>query len=155
MEDIIFLSDDEKVQKLVADVKHKFSIFSISNTLFPKNEISDSELKSFFEKISDRTTKILNAPNGTISKIVNNQVLQSTYSYSVSTSQSSTLDDLAKSVIGYLKDTEVIGFYDLTYDPNSKRYNIRLYKFEDDLRLKAIKREKKIDDLLDNNIVFF
>ena len=153
MEDITFLSDDEKVQKLVADVKHKFSIFSISNTLFPKNEISDSELKSFFENISDRTTKILNAPNGTISKIVNNQVLQSTYS--VVTSQNSTLDDLAQSVIGYLKDTEVIGFYDLTYDPNSDRYNIRLYKFEDDLRLKAIKREKKIDDLLDNNIGFF
>ena len=154
MEDITFLSDDEKVQKLVADVKHKFSIFSISNTLFPKNEISDSELKSFFEKISDRTTKILNAPNGTLSKIVGSQVLQNTYS--VSTSQSSTLDDLAQSVIGYLKDAEVIGFYDLTYDPNTSRYNIRLYKFEDDLRLKSIKREEKIDDILkDNNIGFF
>lgn len=153
MEDITFLSDDEKVQKLVADVKHKFSIFSISNTLFPKNEISDSELKSFFEKISDRTTKILNAPNGTLSKILGSQVLQNTYS--VSTSQSSTLDDLAQSVIGYLKDAEVIGFYDLTYDPNTSRYNIRLYKFEDELRLKSIKREKKIDDLLDNNIGFF
>jgi len=154
MEDITFLSDDEKVQKLVADVKHKFSIFSISNTLFPKNEISDSELKSFFEKISDRTTKILNAPNGTLSKIVGSQVLQNTYS--VSTSQSSTLDDLAQSVIGYLKDVEVIGFYDLTYDPNTSRYNIRLYKFEDDLRLKSIKREEKIDDILkDNNIGFF
>ena len=153
MEDITFLSDDEKVQKLVADVKHKFSIFSISNTLFPKNEISDSELKSFFENISDRTTKILNAPNGTLSKILGSQVLQNTYS--VSTSQSSTLDDLAQNVIGYLKDTEVIGFYDLTYDPNTSRYNIRLYKFEDELRLKSIKREKKIDDLLDNNIGFF
>ena len=153
MEDITFLSDDEKVQKLVDDVKHKFNVFSVSNTLFPKNEISDSELKSFFEKISDRTTKILNAPNGTLSKILGSQVLQNTYS--VSTSQSSTLDDLAQSVIGYLKDAEVIGFYDLTYDPNSDRYNIRLYKFEDDLRLKAIKREKKIDDLLDNNIGFF
>lgn len=151
MEDITFLSDDERVQKLVADVKHKFSIFSISNTLFPKNEIDDSELKSFFEKISDRTTKILNAPNG-ISKIVGSQVL---HTYSVVTSQNSTLDELAQSVIGYLKDVEVIGFYDLTYDPNSDRYNIRLYKFEDDLRLKAIKREKKIDDLLDNNIGFF
>ena len=154
MEDITFLSDDEKVQKLVADVKHKFSIFSISNTLFPKNEISDSELKSFFEKISDRTTKILNAPNGTLSKIVGSQVLQNTYS--VSTSQSSTLDDLAQSVIGYLKDAEVIGFYDLTYDPNTSRYNIRLYKFEDELRLKSIKREEKIDDILkDDNIGFF
>ena len=153
MEDITFLSDDEKVQKLVDDVKHKFNVFSVSNTLFPKNEISDSELKSFFEKISDRTTKILNAPNGTLSKILGSQVLQNTYS--VSTSQSSTLDDLAQNVIGYLKDTEVIGFYDLTYDPNTSRYNIRLYKFEDELRLKSIKREKKIDDLLDNNIGFF
>ena len=153
MEDITFLSDDEKVQKLVDDVKHKFNVFSVSNTLFPKNEISDSELKSFFEKISDRTTKILNAPNGTLSKILGSQVLQNTYS--VSTSQSSTLDDLAQSVIGYLKDAEVIGFYDLTYDPNTSRYNIRLYKFEDELRLKSIKREKKIDDLLDNNIGFF
>ena len=153
MEDITFLSDDEKVQKLVDDVKHKFNVFSVSNTLFPKNEISDSELKSFFEKISDRTTKILNAPNGTLSKILGSQVLQNTYS--VSTSQSSTLDDLAQNVIGYLKDAEVIGFYDLTYDPNTSRYNIRLYKFEDELRLKSIKREKKIDDLLDNNIGFF
>ena len=154
MEDITFLSDDEKVQKLVADVKHKFNIFSVSNTLFPKNEISDSELKSFFEKISDRTTKILNAPSGTISKIVGSQVLQNTYS--VTTSQSSTLDDLAQSVIGYLKDAEVIGFYDLTYDPNTSRYNIRLYKYEDELRLKAIKRENKIDDILkDNNIGYF
>ena len=153
MEDITFLSDDEKVQKLVDDVKHKFTVFSVSNTLFPKNEISDSDLRNFFEKIADRTTKILNAPNGTLSKIVGSQVLQNTYS--VSTSQSSTLDDLAQSVIGYLKDVEVIGFYDLNYDPNTSRYNIRLYKFEDDLRLKAIKREKKIDDLLDNNIGFF
>jgi hypothetical protein len=56
----------------------------------------------------------------------------------------------------YLKDVEVIGFYDLTYDPNSSRYNIRLYKFEDELRLKAITRENKIDDILkDNNIGFF
>jgi hypothetical protein len=150
MEDITFLSDDEKVQKLVADVKHKFSVFSVSNTLFPKNEISDTDLKIFFEKIIDRTTKILNAPSGTITKLVNNQIEQTTYT--VSTSQSSTLDDLAKIVIGYLKDAEVFGFYDLTYDPNSSRYNIRLYKFEDDLRLKAIKREKKIDDLLDKPI---
>jgi hypothetical protein len=147
MEDITFLSDDEKVQKLVADVKHKFNLFSVSNTLFPKNEISDSDLRNFFEKIVDRTTKILNAPTGTFNKIVNNQ--SESFTYMVSTSQSSTLDDLSKIVIGYLKDSEVIGFYDLTYDPNSSRYNIRLYKYEDDLRLKAIKREKKIDDLLD------
>ena len=147
MEDITFLSDDEKVQKLVADVKHKFNLFSVSNTLFPKNEISDSDLISFFEKIADRTTKILNAPTGTFNKIVNNQ--SESFTYMVSTSQSSTLDDLAKIVIGYLKDSEVIVFYDLTYDPNSSRYNIRLYKYEDDLRLKAIKRENKIDDLLD------
>jgi hypothetical protein len=152
MEDITFLSDDEKVQKLVADVKHKFSVFSVSNTLFPKNEISDSELKSFFEKIADRTTKILNAPTGTFNKIVNNQF--ESFTYMVSTSQSSTLDDLAKIVIGYLKDVEVIGFYDLTYDPNTSRYNIRLYKYEDDLRLKAIKREKKIDDLLNDKPIF-
>lgn len=152
MEDITFLSDDEKVQKLIADVKHKFNTFSVSNTLFPKNEISDSDLKIFFEKIVDRTTKILNAPNGTLSKIVGSQVLQNTYS--VSTSQSSKLDDLAQIVIGYLKDAEVFGFYNLTYDPNTNRYNIRLYKYEDDLRLKAIKREKKIDDLLNDKPIF-
>jgi hypothetical protein len=57
MEDITFLSDDEKVQKLVADVKHKFSVFSVSNTLFPKNEISDTDLKIFFEKILNIETK--------------------------------------------------------------------------------------------------
>jgi hypothetical protein len=61
---------------------------------------------------------------------------------------------LAKIVISYLKDIEVIGFYNLTYDPNTNRYNIRLYKYEDDLRLKAIKREKKIDDLLNDKPVF-
>lgn len=152
MEDITFLSDDEKVQKLVADVKHKFNLFSVSNTLFPKNEISDSDLRNFFEKIVDRTTMILNAPSGTFNKNVNNQLELLTYN--VSTSQSSTLDDLVKIVIGYLKDVEVIGFYDLTYDPNTNRYNIRLYKYEDDLRLKAIKREKKIDDLLNDKPVF-
>jgi hypothetical protein len=153
MEDITFLSDDEKVQKLVTDVKHKFNLFSVSNTLFPKNEISDSDLRKFFEKIADRTTKILNAPTGTFNIIVNNQ--SESFTYMVSTLQSSTLDDLAQIVIGYLKDAEVFGFWDLTYDPNSSRYNIRLFRFEDDLRLKAIKREKKIDDLLDNNIGFF
>jgi hypothetical protein len=146
MEDITFLSDDEKVQKLVADVKHKFSLFSVSNTLFPKNEISDSDLKSFFEKISDRTTKILNAPTGTFNKIINNQL--KSFTYMVSTSHSYTLDDLAKIVIGYLKDIEVFGIYDLTYDPNIFRYNIRLYRFEDELRLKSIKREEKINVLL-------
>jgi hypothetical protein len=152
MEDITFLSDDEKVQKLVVDVKHKFNLFSVSNTLFPKNEISDSDLINFFEKIVDKTTMILNAPTGTFNKNINNQLELLTYN--VSTSQSSTLDDLAQIVIGYLKDSEVIGFYNLTYDPNSFRYNIRLYKYEDDLRLKAIKREKKIDDLLNDKPVF-
>jgi hypothetical protein len=152
MEDITFLSDDEKVQKLVADVKHKFGLFSVSNTLFPKNEISDSDLISFFEKIVDRTTKILNAPTGTFNKIINNQL--ESFTYNVSTSQSSTLDDLTQIVIDYLKDSEVIGFYNLTYDPNTNRYNIRLYKYEDDLRLKAIKREKKIDDLLNDKPIF-
>jgi hypothetical protein len=34
------------------------------------------------------------------------------------------------------------------------RYNIRLNKFEDELRLKSIKREKKIDDLLNDKPVF-
>jgi hypothetical protein len=154
MEDITFLSDEEKIQKLVADVKHKFSVFSVSNTLFPKNEISDSDLRNFFEKIADRTTKILNAPTGTFNKIVNGQF--ESFTYMVSTLQSSTLDDLAKIIMGYLKDIEVFAFYDLTYDPNSSRYNIRLYRFEDDLRLKAIKRENKIDDILkDNNIGYF
>ena len=152
MEDITFLSNDEKVQKLVADVKHKFHTFSVSNTLFPKNEISYSELKSFFEKISDRTTKILNAPTGTFNKNVDGQL--ESFTYMVSTSQSSTLDDLANIIIGYLQETEVIGFYDLTYDPNMNRYSIRLYKYEDDLRLKAIKREKKIDDLLNDKPIF-
>jgi hypothetical protein len=152
MEDITYLSDDEKVQKLVSDVKHKFGIFSVSNTLFPKNEISDSELKSFFEKISDRTTKILNAPSGTFNKIVNGQL--ESFTYTVSTLQSSTLDDLVKIVIDYLKDIEVFGIYDLTYDPNSSRYNIRLYSFEDELRLKSITREKKIDDLLNDKPIF-
>jgi antitoxin component of RelBE/YafQ-DinJ toxin-antitoxin module len=150
MEDITFLSDDEKVQKLVADVKHKFNLFSVSNTLFPKNEISDSELKSFFEKISDRTTKILNAPTGTITKLVNNQLEQTTYT--VMSNMNITLDGLVNDVIKYLQESEVIAFYNLTYDPNTNRYSIRLYKFEDDLRLKAIKREKKIDDLLDKPI---
>jgi hypothetical protein len=32
------------------------------------------------------------------------------------------------------------------------RYSIRIHKFEDELRLKAIKREKKIDYLLDKPI---
>ena len=152
MEDITFLSDDEKAQKLVADVKHKFNIFSVSNTLFPKNEISDSDLRNFFEKIADRTTKILNAPTGTFNKNVNGQL--ESFTYMVSTSQSSTLDDLANIVIGYLKDIEVFGIYDLTYDPNSSRYNIRLFRFEDDLRLKSITREKKIDDLLNDKPIF-
>ena len=146
MEDITTLSNDEKVEKLIADVKHKFNVFSINNTLFPKNEISDSDLKKFFEKIADRTTRILNAPSGTFNKIVNNQL--ETFTYMVSTSQSSTLDELANIVIGYLKDIEVFCIYDLTYDPNIFRYNIRLYRFEDELLVKAIKREKKIDDLL-------
>jgi len=150
MEDITFLSNDEKVEKLIADVKHKFSIFSISNTLFPKNEISDSDLKNFFEKIADRTTRILNAPSGTFNKIVNNQLELLTYN--VASNMNITLEGLADTTLKYLQESEVIAFYDLTYDPNMGRYSIRLYKFEDELRLKAIKREKKIDDLLDKPI---
>ena len=150
MEDLTFLTNEEKVQKLVADVKHKFNTFSISNTLFPKNEISDSDLKFFFEKIVDRTTKILNAPSGTITKVVNNQLEQT--SYTVISNMNITLEGLADTTLTHLQESEVIAFYDLTYDPNMGRYSIRIYKFEDELRLKAIKREKKIDDLLDKPI---
>ena len=150
MEDLTFLTNEEKVQKLMADVKHKFNTFSISNTLFPKNEISDSELKSFFEKISDRTTKILNAPSGTITKVVNNQLGQT--SYTVMSNMNITLEGLVDTTLKNLQESEVIAFYDLIYDPNMGRYSIRIHKFEDELRLKAIKREKKIDYLLDKPI---
>jgi hypothetical protein len=152
MEDITFLSNNEKVQELISDVKHKFNTFSVSNTLFPKNEISDSDLKIFFEKIVDRTTKILNAPSGTINKVVNGQLEQ--VSYSVVSFMNITLEGLADTTLKYLQESEVIAFYDLTYDPNMNRYNIRLNKFEDELRLKSIKREKKIDDLLNDKPVF-
>jgi hypothetical protein len=148
MEDLTFLSNDERVQKLVDDVKHKFHTFSISNTLFPKNEVSDSELKSFFDKISERTTKILNAPSGIITKVVDNQLEQ--ISYSVSTNMNITLEGLADTTLKFLQESEVIAFYDLIYDPNMSRYSIRFYKFEDELRLKSIKREKRIDDLLND-----
>lgn len=147
MEDLTFLSNDEKVQKLIDDVKHKFGLFSVSNTLFPKNEISDTDLKIFFEKIADKTTKILNAPSGTITKLVNNQLEQTTYT--VMSNMNITLEGLVDTTLKYLQESEVIAFYDLTYDPNMARYSIRLLKFEDELRLKAIKREKKIDNLLD------
>lgn len=152
MEDITFLSNDEKVQELISDVKHKFHTFSVSNTLFPKNEISDSDLKIFFEKIADRTTKILNAPSGTINKVVNGQLEQ--VSYSVISFMNITLEGLADTTLKYLQESEVIAFYDLTYDPNMNRYSIRLNKFEDELRLKSIKREKKIDDLLNDKPIF-
>jgi hypothetical protein len=108
MEDLTFLTNEEKVQKLMADVKHKFNTFSISNTLFPKNEISDSELKSFFEKISDRTTKILNAPSGTITKVVNNQLEQTTYT--VMSNMNITLEGLADTTLKNLQESEVIAF---------------------------------------------
>jgi hypothetical protein len=150
MEDLTFLTNEEKVQKLMADVKHKFNTFSISNTLFPKNEISDSDLKFFFEKIVDRTTKILNAPSGTITKVVNNQLEQT--SYTVISNMNITLEGLADTTLKHLQESEVIAFYDLTYDPGLSRYSIRIHKFEDELLLKAIKREKKIDDLLDKPI---
>lgn len=151
MEDITFLSDHEKVQKLVADVKHKFNVFSVSNTLFPKNEINDFELISFFKKISDRTTKILNAPSGVFNKTINNQNEQ--IAYSVSSNMNITLEGLVDTILKHLQEAEVIAFYDLTYDPNLYRYSIRLYKFEDDLRLKSIKREKRIDELIKNPLI--
>ena len=34
MEDLTFVLDNVRVDKLVADVKHKFGVFSVSNTLF-------------------------------------------------------------------------------------------------------------------------
>ena len=49
-------------------------------------------------------------------------------------------------ILLFLKEEEVMAFYDLTYDTNN--YRIRIHTFCDDLRLRAIKRDKKIDDLL-------
>lgn len=149
MEDLTFVLDNVRVDKLVADVKHKFGIFSVSNTLFPKNEISDSELNDFFSKISKDVFMILNAPVGTLTKVVvDNKIEQ--YSYSVSTMSGKSLDELADSVLKLIKPCEVIGFYDLTYEISQNRYNIRLNVIKDDLRLKAYKRDQKIDDLLDD-----
>ncbi len=148
MEDLTFVLDNVRVDKLVADVKHKFGIFSVSNTLFPKNEISDSELNDFFSKISKDVFMILNAPVGTLTKVVDNKIEQ--YPYSVSTMSGKSLDELADSVLKLIKPCEVIGFYDLTYEISQNRYNIRLNVFEDDLRLKAYKRDQKIDELLDD-----
>lgn len=148
MEDLTFVLDNVRVDKLVADVKHKFSVFSVSNTLFPKNQISDSELNDFFSKISKDVFMLLNAPVGTINRVVDNKIEQ--YSYSVSTMSGKSLDELADSVLKLIKPCEVIGFYDLTYEISQNRYNIRLNVFEDDLRLKAYKRDQKIDELLDD-----
>lgn len=148
MEDLTFVLDNVRVDKLVADVKHKFSVFSVSNTLFPKNEISDSELNDFFSKISKDVFMILNAPAGTLTKVVDNKIEQ--YSYSVSTMSGKSLDELANSVLKLIKPCEVIGFYDLTYEISQNRYNIRLNVIKDDLRLKAYKRDQKIDELLDD-----
>lgn len=148
MEDLTFVLDNVRVDKLVADVKHKFGIFSVSNTLFPKNEISDSELNDFFSKISKDVFMILNAPVGTLTKVVDNKIEQ--YPYSVSTMSGKSLDELADSVLKLIKPCEVIGFYDLTYEISQNRYNIRLNVFDDDLRLKAYKRDQKIDELLDD-----
>lgn len=148
MEDLTFVLDNVRVDKLVADVKHKFSVFSVSNTLFPKNQISDSELNDFFSKISKDVFMILNAPVGTINRVVDNKIEQ--YSYSVSTMSGKSLDELADSVLKLIKPCEVIGFYDLTYEISQNRYNIRLNVFDDDLRLKAYKRDQKIDELLDD-----
>lgn len=148
MEDLTFILDNVRVDKLVADVKHKFGVFSVSNTLFPKNEISDSELNDFFSKISKDVFMILNAPVGTINRVVDNKIEQ--YSYSVSTTSGKSLDELADSVLKLIKPCEVIGFYDLTYEISQNRYNIRLNVFDDDLRLRAYKRDQKIDELLDD-----
>lgn len=148
MEDLTFVLDNVRVDKLVADVKHKFGIFSVSNTLFPKNEISDSELNDFFSKISKDVFMILNAPVGTLTKVVDNKIEQ--YPYSVSTMSGKSLDELADSILKLIKPCEVIGFYDLTYEISQNRYNIRLNVIKDDLRLKAYKRDQKIDELLDD-----
>lgn len=148
MEDLTFVLDNVRVDKLVADVKHKFGIFSVSNTLFPKNEISDSELNDFFSKISKDVFMILNAPVGTLTKVVDNKIEQ--YPYSVSTMSGKSLDELADSLLKLIKPCEVIGFYDLTYEISQNRYNIRLNVIKDDLRLKAYKRDQKIDELLED-----
>lgn len=146
MDDLTFDSEDVRVIKLIADVQHKFSIFSISNTLFPKNQISDSELNIFFTKVSKNIYRILNAPVGVITKNITNIIVSE--QYVVSTMSAKNLDELADSLNKFISHTEVIGFYDLTYDPNLDRYNLRFGVFNDDLRLKAYKRDKKIDDLL-------
>jgi hypothetical protein len=147
MDDLTYDLENVRVIKLIADVQHKFSVFSISNTLFPKNKISTSELKYFFTKVAKNIYMILNAPTGVITKIFDNKI--TTESYIVTTMNAKNLDELADSLNKFIKQCEVIGFYDLNYDPIIQRYNIRLHVFEDDLRLKAFKRDQKIDKLLD------
>lgn len=130
------LTKEEKIEKLILDVRNKKNTFGLHTTLFNLVEISDQELNIFFETNLDNIQEILPVPNG-VMRVDGELKSFSTHTIRISDLKQPILIDRYYS----------IAFYDIT-KMDDTTYHVRFHKYEDELKRKQIGREKKIDDLL-------
>lgn len=134
------LSNDEKILELLIDVDRKYNTFSIGNTLFPKNKISDNELLLFFKSFVEYIDYIAYTPEA----IVNGKSLKTIKICACN------ISTLAENVKYHIKEESSISFYDINFEIEMNRYCCRMFIYDNPIKVKAINRDSKIDKVLND-----
>lgn len=134
------LDNNEKISELLNDVERKYNTFSIGNTLFPKNKVSNNELLLFFESIIEQIDSIVYSPSTVMNgkQIITKKIC------------GDNIYTLIKNVKQQIKEESSISFYDINFDIEMNRYNCRLFIYDDPVKVKIINRDSKIDKVLND-----
>jgi hypothetical protein len=137
--DISNLSREEKIKKILEDIDKKKAV-TISSTLFPKEKLDEKEVLEILDPIVDDIGYISDAPN---TMIDDSNYISKTFS-------GTSINELTSFIISNIGEDESIGFYQIGFDKQIKKYSIRIFFYNDiGKKLRRI-RENKIDLILNN-----